>query len=234
VSEGLTFDDYNNQTREVLTDFAATLVKRGYSIGIFSLGDPSGASYYNSLEQKLSTEDFKHVRQYGQYSPPDLGVSHATYLKVLSENLSIFKESFCTIGVRLHANALSNGLGVPALNIAYCLKGINYSIGCGLQDYCLPTFSKYLTVENLTDRFDKIEKNHNSIKCTLKQVKKECLESYTSEVTKFLKKLPKAISGAAPIIRYRRGRGGHKTVDPSYHFNIIEIFVDPEDPFTEL
>ena len=98
--------------------------------------------------------------------------------------LKLLKQIHIAIGIRLHCNIICNGFLIPTINIAYGVKGVNYSVTNNLAKYIIPTFSKHLSFDKLKGLFFDIENNYDNIQGLLKQNKEKTQNIIYTEIEK--------------------------------------------------
>ena len=125
---------------------------------------------YKSIKSKINLCENKFLLKITKYN-------------ILS-GLKILRKVHIALGIRLHCNIICNGFLIPSINIAYGVKGVNYSVTNNLSKYIIPTFSKYLSFDTLKDLFFEIENNYNEIKLQLEENKKKTKNEIFFELEK--------------------------------------------------
>jgi hypothetical protein len=170
----INYDKYNKNITDIFIKFGVFLIKQGYSVIIMP--------FHPSSKQELNiTEDlYKSIKSGIEFSENKFLMKITKY-NILS-GLNLLKQIHIAIGIRLHCNIICNGFLIPTINIAYGVKGVNYSVTNDLSKYLVPTFSKYLTFDKLKGLFFDIENNYDKIKIQLEQNKNNTENMIFSEI----------------------------------------------------
>lgn len=171
----LSYSDYNYFIDENLIDFSVYLVKNGFYIYVADFTDNLNKYYYDKIISKLDSVNKCFV---GYMIPKNN----------IEEYLSVIKQSYIVIGTRLHTNIISNSFLVPSLNISYATKNINYAITNKLEDYFIPTYKKYLSLDALIEKFNNIICNYSKIQKLLKENYIFTYNNYTEELKKIFER----------------------------------------------
>lgn len=87
------------------------------------------------------------------------------------------------VGLRYHSNIFSAKMMTPFISISYEQKMSGFIKLCGMQDYCIEL--KDLSPQRLIETFEKLEKNHSSVKQHLVDINPMLIER-SSQTTKLL------------------------------------------------
>lgn len=170
------YNEYNKNIAIILINLGIFLINAGYSIIIMP--------FHLSSKEELKITEYIH-----NAIKKDLTSDNKKFLmKVINYNilsgLNILKNIYIAIGIRLHCNIICNGFLIPSINIAYGVKGINYSVTNNLSKYLVPTFSNCLSFDKVKELFFDIEKNYEQIKIQLEQNKNKTQTMIFSELEK--------------------------------------------------
>lgn len=171
-----TYDKYNKYIVDVFIQLGVFLINKDYSIIIMPFHLLSNEelkiteNVYKSIKSKINLCENKFLLKITKYN-------------ILS-GLKILRKVHIALGIRLHCNIICNGFLIPSINIAYGVKGVNYSVTNNLSKYIIPTFSKYLSFDTLKDLFFEIENNYNEIKLQLEENKKKTKNEIFFELEK--------------------------------------------------
>lgn len=171
----INYEKYNKNIADVFIKFGLYLIQNGYSIIIMpfhpSKEELNITEYvYKSIKSKISSCENNFLLKITNYN--------------LLSGLNILRKVHIAIGIRLHCNIICNGFLIPSINIAYGVKGINYSVTNNLSKYIVPTFSKHLSFDTLKNLFFEIENNYDKIKVQLEENKNKTQNEIFSELEK--------------------------------------------------
>lgn len=172
----ITYEKYNNNIADIFIKFGIFLIKNGYSVVIMPFHQSSKKELhiteyvYKSIQNNIELSENKFLMKITKYN--------------LISALNLFKKVYIAIGIRLHCNIICNGFLIPTINIAYGVKGVNYSVTNNLSKYIIPTFFKYLSYDKLKQVFQDIEKNYDNIKDLLKNNKEKTKTIIYNEIEK--------------------------------------------------
>ena len=168
------YERYNKNLVDIFIKLGVFLVKQGYSVIIMPFHPSSKKELniteyiYKSIKGSIELSENKFLMKVTKYN-------------ILS-GLNLLKQIHIAIGIRLHCNIICNGFLIPSINIAYGVKGVNYSVTNNLSKYIVPTFSKYLSFDKLKNLFFDIENNYDKIKIQLEQNKNKTENMIFSEL----------------------------------------------------
>lgn len=172
--DGINYDRYNKHIEDVFIKLGIFLVKNGYSIIIMPFHQSKELNItehvYKSIKSNISSCENKFLMKITNYN--------------MLSGLHILRRVHIAFGIRLHCNIICNGFLIPSINIAYGVKGINYSVTNNLSKYLVPTFSKYLSFDRLKDLFFEIENDYNKIKIQLEENNIKTQNTIFSELEK--------------------------------------------------
>ena len=169
----MSYSDYNEYIENILVEFSINLINNGYYIYLYFFGDDTEIYYYNKIINKIDKNNHIYI-------------DYFKGKKNFENTINILKKIHIVIGVRLHSNIISNGLLIPSIHVAYGIKAVNYSLTSDLIEYCIPTFTNTLTIENLTEKFNNIELNYYNIINKLKNNKEKYYELYSLNIYNML------------------------------------------------
>ena len=171
----INYPTYNKYIADVLIKLSIFLINNDYSIIIMPFHlineELNITEYvYQSIKNNISLHQNKFLLKITDYN--------------LLSSLNILRKVHIAIGIRLHCNIICNGFLIPSINIAYGVKGINYSVTNNLSKYIVPTFSKHLSFDTLKSLFFEIENNYDKIKAQLEENKNKTQNEIFSELEK--------------------------------------------------
>ena len=199
----ISYNSYNLNIMNTLIELSINLINKGY---LCFLGNDIEKYYYDNIIKNLSKEDYKYVDYYSTQKKDNLQI------------INIIKQSYIVIGARLHSKIIANGLLIPSINICYSIKCLNYVISNGILDYSIPTFEKYMNIQNIIDKFNLLEKNYDSVVNILKENKEKSFSKYYNEIKKLLSNYINKDFSKCEII-YKIGKP-HKNIDDIIEFNL--------------
>jgi hypothetical protein len=200
------YESYNSNIENTLIQLSINLINRGYFIYLCFLGNDHENIYYNKIISQLSKENHKYVDYYSLKKKDNLQI------------INIIKQSYIVIGARLHSKIIANGLLIPSINICYSIKCLNYTLSNDMFDYSIPTFKKYMNIENVLNKFNLLEQNYNDVVNILKHNKEKYFEIYYNEIKKLLYNYIDQKYSKCEII-YKIGIP-HKDIDAIIEFNL--------------
>ena len=171
----INYAKYNKTIADMFIKFGIFLIKNGYSIIIMPF-------HPSRIELNITDYIYKSIKN-------DIDLSENKFLmKIIKYNilsgLKLLKQIHIAIGIRLHCNIICNGFLIPTINIAYGVKGVNYSVTNNLSKYIIPTFSKHLSFDKLKELFFDIENNYDNIQVLLKKNKEKTKSITYTEIEK--------------------------------------------------
>lgn len=205
----INYEKYNKNIADVFIKFGIYLIQNGYSVIIMPFHPSSKEELniteyiYNSIQSNIELSENKFISKIIKYN--------------IISGLNLLKEVHIAIGIRLHCNIICNGFLIPTINVAYGVKGINYSVTNNLSKYIIPTFSESLSFDNLKSIFFEIEKDYDKIKIQLKENKKQTRNMILSEVEKLFHKYGLEKYSKFDIIIKKLNKGGDAKFDFSFY-----------------
>ena len=170
----LSYSDYNMKIKTFYGQLSKYLIKKGYCVYISSFGDSADLKCYNECIKILNEEEKEYIEV-------NRGNREFNFL------INIIKNSYIAIGGRLHGVIIANGLNIPSVNVGYGIKHLNYAMTNDFLDYYIPTFNKFMTIENFIEKFENVERDYDNIKKKISGMKTRSLELYMNEIENVLK-----------------------------------------------
>lgn len=172
--ENMTYEEYNAYIDKVLIDFSLLMINdKSFFVYIADFTNNRSEYYYNKIQGMLTKENKKYV-----------GYFNVT--NNFENSLSVIKQSYIVIGTRLHTNIIANSFDIPTISIAYGVKHINYNITNNLNEFYVPTYTKYLTVSKLNEIMDNIVNNYSKIKYKISTIRENTYSQYFHEIDNLL------------------------------------------------
>jgi len=142
---------------ETLMAFVRILIKRGYSVVLFSTDGPDRAIVSNMVDA-LSKESGLDVS--GKLSHPR---THT-----LPELFDQLRQVDYVVASRLHGILLSHRFGLPVLAISYDRKVDTYMADVGLSEHAVDIHD--VTIDSLVEAFEALTEESESIRSTLLEI----------------------------------------------------------------